>query len=507
MVSRREAGRGEAALLALLDSGPSEPLVEELSGANPPAEAAASRRGRSRRRGGSRLARGVATAAMLAGLLGGVTSSASRGLVNPHLALTAAASALAGPSALSFEHGSGAERELARVTDSAARELAGSGDASPVSFDSMTGLWDRMKPPVGMPPSWRPPMWWQSALALRSLVRYLTQVRDTQPAYQQLIGDVYRLNISKPGTEEPTGFENKFMDDTAWWGLAWLDVARYEVLVQRDFSAAAGYLRLAEQDASYIYSRPRKCGTGGIEFRSGYAPNTITNAEFVSLAAQLAQIHRATGLFHDPRSAQAWLTEAERTLNWLEGSGLVNMRAGTVANTYDRNCRPAGAAMTYTEGEMADALTQVGTASRNPAYYDQAAAFINRVANPHSGMLTGNVLQEPCESRLSLCAGHSYNITVFKGLLVDAVSDWSKATGSTTYYGLLLAQARAVISNSTGARGTSPNCRTPASCQLSLYWGRRVTTRRAPIPPTPGSQTAGLAALSDALGVSQRATP
>lgn len=185
----------------------------------------------------------------------------------------------------------------------------------------------------------------------------------------------------------------------------------------------------------------------------------------------------------------------------------MNLRAGAVAYTYNRRCRAAGAAMTYTQGEIADALTQVGTASQNPAYYGQAAAFINRVLNPDNGMLTGHVLQEPCESQPRSCAGRSYNITVFKGLLVDAISDWSKATGSNAYDGFLLAQARAVIADSTGAQRATPSCRTPATCQLSLYWARRVPAKRAPIQPTPGSQAAGLAALSDALGVAYRAMP
>ena len=94
--------------------------------------------------------------------------------------------------------------------------------------------------------------------------------------------------------------------------------------------------------------------------------------------------------------------------------------------------------------------------------------------------------------------GHSYNITVFKGLFTDAVADWQAATGSTRYDPFLTAQARAVLANSNGSSGRRA-CRTPASCQLAMYWARRVPRVHAPIPPTPGSQAAGLSALSDAL--------
>ncbi|MGI8715934.1 MAG: glycoside hydrolase family 76 protein [Solirubrobacteraceae bacterium] len=391
------------------------------------------------------------------------------------------------------------QRQLKRAADNAARELAGSGDLSKVSWDETTGLWDRLVPPVDARAGRQPPMWWQSALAMRSLVRFITRARDTQPAYQKLIADVYRLNISKPGTREPADFQNAFMDDTAWWGLTWLAAYQYEHNVKHDQAAAGRYLALAEADAGYIAAQPRACHSQGIEFRPRYAPNTITNTEFVSLAAQLAQVRGAAGQFHDSAKRRAWLTDASGVLSWLEGSGLVHMDAGTLAQTYTGRCQPSGNGQTYTTGEMADALTQMGTATHQRSYFNQATVFINRALASSSPMLAGGVLQEPCEGQADLCRGHSYNITVFKGLFTDAVADWTYVTGSTMYNRFLVSQAQAVLAHSTGSSNRAGVCRTPASCQLSMYWARRVPVGDAPIPPTPGSQAAGLSALSDSL--------
>jgi hypothetical protein len=175
------------------------------------------------------------------------------------------------------------------------------------------------------------------------------------------------------------------------------------------------------------------------------------------------------------------------------------MIAGTVAQTYTGQCRPSGKGQTYTAGEMADALTQMGKATHHRFYFNQAAVFINRTLAARSPMVAGGVLQEPCEGRAGSCVGYSYNITVFKGLFTDAVADWADATGSARYNPFLVRQAQAVLANSTGSSNRAGVCRTPVSCQLSMYWARRVPAAHAPIPATPGSQTSGLSALSDAL--------
>jgi hypothetical protein len=392
---------------------------------------------------------------------------------------------------------------LALAANNAARELAGSGDSSSAAWDPASGLWDRQKRPAAAPPGWSPPIWWQSGLALRALIRYLERTHNTQPVYQRLISATFSLNYHPSGLTGPRGhrFANRFMDDTGWWGLAWLEAARYELMDRHDVAAASKYLQAAEWVAKFMYALPRPCGGQGIEWKIGHPPNTITNAEFISLAAELAQARSAPGPLQDRAKAAVSLSMATQTLSRLERSRLINTRTGFVWGGFSRSCRRSGGPLTYMEGEVADALVQVGTAESDPSYYHQAAVFINRVLQPWNGWLVRGVLRERCEGRRRLCTSYSYNITVYKGLFDDAVSDWTRATRATTYVPFLLAQAHAVMAEGASNGRHRTACRTPGSCQIGLYWSRLVNPRRAPIPITPGTQTSGLTALTNALAV------
>lgn len=406
--------------------------------------------------------------------------------------------ALIHPPAVSSGGDPVSRRRILLATESALSELVGSGSNSTVSWDSSTGLWDyapvKEERATG---KGRTPTWWQSAIALDAVIRAATTLHSTDPIYQQVLQTTYAHNVSKPGTYAPQDFENNYMDDTAWWGIAWLHAARYELQVLHDQSAASTYLTIAEDDARYLEAQPKRCGAGSIPFKDGYAPNTITDAEFIDLVAQLGQMRSGHGPLADPKLAAEWTADARRSLAWLRSSGLVDMRTGAVHRTQDNHCRSVGPAQTYTEGEVADALTQVGLLTHDRSYVNAAAVFIDRVLEPRHGMLVAGMLQEPCEGRAHICLGQSYNITVFKGLFDDAVADWSAATGSTAYEPFLAAQAQAIIHNATGLEHRA--CTSARSCQLSMYWARLVPEAHQPIVPTPGSQASGLSALVNAV--------
>ena len=394
-----------------------------------------------------------------------------------------------------------ARRRLLAATDSALGLLIGSGSTSTVSWDPSTGLWDyapvREERATG---KGRTPTWWQSALALDAVVRAATTLRRTNPVYQQVLQTTYEHNVSKPGTYAPQDFENNYMDDTGWWGIAWADAARYELEVRHDPSAASTYLTVAEDDARYLNTQPKRCGAGSIPFKDGYAPNTITDAEYIDLVALLGQLRAIHGPLANAQLSREWTADAAKTLTWLESSGLVNLRTGAVRRTDDNHCRPTGGSQTYTQGEVADALTQVGVLTHDPTEIDQAALFLARVAQPAHGMIHDGVLQEQCEAQASICKGQSYNMTVFKGLFDNAAADWMTATHSTAYDGLLQAQSAAIIRNATGVAGE--NCATARACRLSMYWARRIPVAREALVATPGSQASGLVALVNALGAS-----
>ena len=160
--------------------------------------------------------------------------------------------------------------------------------------------------------------------------------------------------------------------------------------------------------------------------------------------------------------------------------------------------------MTYTEGEMAEALTQLGLATGEASYLNQAGAFIDRVLSPSFGLSKHGVLQQQCEAQATLCSRlpHVYDEASYKGLFVQAVSDWTQATGSSVFDRFLLVQARAVLSNAASDGTSRTSCVwSPHDCQLGFYWARRLEPSRWPIVATAGSQEAGLSALTGALEV------
>lgn len=392
---------------------------------------------------------------------------------------------------------------IAHAASNAALELAGSGDGSPIRWFPGWGLWGNHNAPPGARVNWGSPYWWQSALDLRSMIRYLEATHDANPIYQQIIQQTYQQNVNRPGTPVPINFGNKFMDDTGWWGLAWLEAARYELSVQGNATLAARYLKVAEWDANYLWNGPHVCHQQGIEWQLGAPPDTITNAEFIALAGQLGYFLRQPGPLQDTAAANAWTMRGWQILWWLRHTHLANVSTGHVWDSLDSSCNKIGGALVYTEGEMAAGLVQMGLATGQRFYFTQAQHFIQFAFMSRSKMLSGGVLQQPCEAQQSRCLGSNWlaDSTVYKGLFVDAVADWQTATHSHIYDDWLRRQAQAVIQTAASNGTQLANCQTPSDCQIGFYWARAVPPSAQP-PVTPGTQMSGLSALTDALGAS-----
>jgi hypothetical protein len=363
------------------------------------------------------------------------------------------------------------------------QEMLESAPHSPVGWNPKAGLWG-----AGIPS-----YWWQSALGVTTMVRYAERLRTTAPLYQRILLQTYKRNVYGSRWQ----FANPYMDDTGWWGLAWLAASQYELYYRHDHRDAARFLSTAEWEARYIAAQPKTCG--GIEWSVGAPPNVVTNAVFIALTAELSR-YRAGGSFYNPSLATSWLSDAQGTLNWLESSGLVNLTKGSVTDSLNAACHPVGGTLTYTEGEVAEALTEIGVTLNDSSYYGQAQAFLNYTIGPVSGLTSGGVLQEHCEATLGACSHVQFplDLPAYKGLFVDAMSDWASATRSTTFNSFLQAQARAVIANAIrGPNNDVTHCATPRTCQFSFHWtGERDPT---PLGITLGGQESALDALTAVL--------
>jgi hypothetical protein len=367
-------------------------------------------------------------------------------------------------------------------------ELLGDGGRSLIAWNSKTGLWG----------GHTKPNWWQSALAITTLVRYAERTHSTAPVFQAVLMRTYNRNIFKPHSTARRDFANEFMDDTGWWGLAWLEASKYELRVRHDRADAARFLDVAEWDASYIASSPKSCG--GIVWALRRPPDTITSAEYVALTASLASYRSGPGAFHDPARAAVWIADANGALAWLRQKGLVNLKRGTVLNGLSANCaHRIGGTITYTEGEVADALVALGTALHDSWYYSRAETFLRYAISPASGLTAGGILQEHCVTEHGRCQRLKYKLDIpaYKGLFVQAVSDWSAATGRNTFQRFLRRQARAVVQYAI-APSRAAACSTVRSCQFGFAWSAPHPGSQ-PSWVTLGSQESALDALTAVL--------
>ncbi len=329
--------------------------------------------------------------------------------------------------------------------------------------------------------------WWQSALALRTLVRYAEVTHSTDPGFQTILLRTYQRESGHTSGEPPFAiaqddFVNPFMDDTAWWGLAWLEASKYELTVRHDVVDAGKFLSVAEDDASYIASSQKSCG--GIEWQIGFPSDTITNAEYITLTAALATYLNGSGPFQDSANATKWLSQAQTTLAWLERHRLIDVRTGTVHDSLNAACNGLIAGpITYTEGQVADALVLLGSALHKPSYYQQANAFLRYVVSKKSGMVNSHgIIQEPCERDRDGCttSGSYLDMLPWKGILTQGFSDYAAATGDPRYDGVVRRQAWAVVHNAIRQPNGQPgNCSSPSSCQFVFYWGWPLTPSRS----------------------------
>ncbi|WP_163511801.1 glycoside hydrolase family 76 protein [Fodinicola acaciae] len=249
---------------------------------------------------------------------------------------------------------------------------------------------------------WNTTGWWNSANALTAIIDYSQRTGST--AYRYAIANTFDKNKNAQGGN----FTNDYMDDTGWWGLAW--VRAY------DLTGDSRYLNMARIDADYMYSfRDGTCG-GGIWWRSQRDyKNAITNELFVKLAAAL----------HDRISGDTnYLNKATEIWNWFNASGMIN--SGHLINDgLDSSCHNNGqTTWTYNQGVILGGLLELNKATGNAGYLTTARQIAD-AATTSSVIAPGGILREPCEP--ANCGGDGPS---FKGVFVRNLGELSRATGN-----------------------------------------------------------------------------
>jgi len=228
---------------------------------------------------------------------------------------------------------------------------------------------------------------WQAALAQSTLETYDQTTRKT--SYFGDIASTYRKYLHGPNPiSRLPDFEDRYTDDTAWWGLAWLQA----YLVTKN----PNYLHVAEADADFVHEQwdtdKASCGgQGGVWWfitRSGGSGRVaIANALFLELTAWLHNVLPGD---------TAYLSWAEAEWTWLNRSGLIDSRNYLVWNGFSKapQCTVIGTYWSYDMGVIIAGLAQLYAATRNATLLIEAekigTATIKYLA-PHG------VLADKCE--------------------------------------------------------------------------------------------------------------
>ena len=295
--------------------------------------------------------------------------------------------------------------------------------------------------------------WWQAAVALSTLETYAETTGDTGD--DAVIASAFAHHAQSK-------FEDSSDDDTAWWGLAWLQAYH--------LTHNPAYLSMAETDADYIHQAwDSTCG-GGIWWQRDPRSykNAISNELFLELTARL---HNTI------RGDTKYLAWANAEWSWFQGSGMINQN-GLVNDGLDNNCQNNGqTTWTYNQGVILAGLAALYKATRNRSLLTEAER-IGTAAISH--LTVDHVLTEPCPDN---CTGTlDPDILAFKGIFVRDLKVLAATAGTSRYNSFFRAQARAIESRDTDSNH-----------DLGMFWSGPVADI------TPASQASAAAALVASL--------
>ena len=357
--------------------------------------------------------------------------------------------------------------------------------------------------------------WWQAAVDQSAIENYEQATGDT--SYDNDIANTYSKWYRKDYSGLPD-FATRYFDDTAWWGLAWLQAylltgnPSYEFVAENDAAfiykngwdyGAAGY---ADGKGTKAQDDPRACGgTGGLWW--GYAPsgdpaiktnsssldhivfrsdgkyagrNAIANELFLELTAWL---YNVTG-------NSRYLSEAESEWSWFRHSGLLITKGkntyvadgyagagnGSSACKYETASDPQDPTYTYSQGVILAGLAQLYRATNNHRLLSTAEKIadteLRSAASSTSRRYRYGILQEWCQACDVNTQGNAN--TAFKGIFVSDLKMLAAIADTARYNGFFHVQANSI-------ENTDAN----SSSLSGMLWDQ------APPNPCPLDDTAG----------------
>ena len=283
--------------------------------------------------------------------------------------------------------------------------------------------------------AWWPSSWWNSAVALTSIIDYTRETGDT--TYEWIINRTFEINqvAFAAGVRATNAISGDFIsastDDDEWWALAWIDAY--------NLTGNQAYLNMAVTIANYVETMwDGTCGGGLWSDTTKSYKNAITNALYVRLTAEL---HVAVS------GDSTWLNQANSVWNWFQNSGMINgsglVNDGLNSSTCGNN---GGTVWTYNQGMTIGAATEMYRATGNSGDLSTAERLANSAISS-SLLVTSGVLTESCDALNATCDDDQKQ---FKGIFMDYLGDLNSVVGG-TYTSFIDTQINALWNNDRNA--------------------------------------------------------
>jgi len=261
------------------------------------------------------------------------------------------------------------------------------------------------------------PPWWSCANAVEAMVDFMNLTRTS--LYDERLREIHAGNVLRgsrlprlaetlrkqgkwpeadeaklrrkmksldPGKIHGSEFRNEYLDDSAWWGIAWLKF--------HERTKDPRYLRTAVAIHKHMANNWRKeGGVSWAEEADKRDPNAITNSLFVVLSARL---HRVT-------KQREFLDWAEKTIAWekeaklYDGAGIVD-RPGHKGDYW-----------TYNQGAYVGGLEALHQATGKQTWLDEAAEIATTIVEKSGIVREDGVLFEKLSTE-------GWDVGMFKGI-------------------------------------------------------------------------------------------
>lgn len=286
--------------------------------------------------------------------------------------------------------------------------------------------------------AWFPGSWWNSAVALQTIGDYMQRTGDRR--YLAQLDNTFEKDkgVFPAGvlSGDPLlgNFTSRAIDDSAWWGLTWLQAY--------DFTRNPKYLDMAATIAEYVYGYwdTSTCG-GGVWWNAERTyKNAVTNGLWIRLTAELH--NRIPG-------DSVWLARSRTAWNWFQRSGMINAN-GLVNDGLTDACTNNGQNVwTYNQGLAIGAGLELWRATRDPNILANVRRLADAAIGPNA-LVTNGVLTETCDALTQTCDD---NAKQFKGIFMRYWMDLADTTRDRGYAAFLARQAGSVWDDDRDAAG------------------------------------------------------